>query len=43
MMRTPPEKNTGYFVVALLCVIGVFFVLPFVPAAIFIGNALIRL
>ena len=27
MMKTPPDKNTGYFVVSLLCVIGVFIVL----------------
>jgi len=30
MMKTPPEKNTGYFVVSLLCVIGVFIVLSVV-------------
>jgi hypothetical protein len=43
MMRTPPEKNTGYFVVALLCAIAVAVALSFVLAAIFIGSALIRL
>ena len=30
MMKTPPEKNTGYFVVSLLCVLGVFIVLSVV-------------
>lgn len=38
MMKTPPEKNTGYFVVSLLCVIGVFIVLSAVLAAIFIPS-----
>jgi len=33
MMKTPPEKNTGYFVVSLLCAIGVFIVLSVVLAA----------
>jgi hypothetical protein len=40
MMQTPPEKNTGYFVVVLLCAVGVFLVLSFVLAAIFVGKAM---
>jgi ABC-type polysaccharide/polyol phosphate export permease len=38
LMKTPPEKNTGYFVVALLCTIGVFLVLSAVLAAVFITR-----
>ena len=38
MMQTPPEKNTGYFVVALLCIIGVYIVLSAVLAAVFIAR-----
>ena len=38
LMQTPPEKNTGYFVVALLCTIVVFLVLSAVLAAVFITR-----
>jgi hypothetical protein len=38
MMQTPPEKNTSYFGVALLCVIGVFLALSFVLAAVFMRG-----
>jgi len=38
LMKTPPEKNTGYFVVSLLCTIGVFIVLSIVLAAIFVPR-----
>ena len=38
LMQTPSEKNTGYFVVSLLCTIGVFIVLSAVLGAIFIPK-----
>ena len=34
MMKTPSEKNTSYFVVSLLCIIGVYIVLSIVLGAI---------
>ena len=38
MMKTPPEKNTGYFVVSLLCVLGVYIILSVVLAALFMPK-----
>ena len=38
LMKTPPEKNTGYFVVSLLCTIGVFIVLSAVLGAMFMPR-----
>ena len=38
MMQTPPEKNAGYFAVALLCTIGVFIVLSAVLTAVFLRR-----
>ena len=43
MMKTPPEKNTSYFWVALLCTIGVYIALSVVLAAILMQRALLRL
>jgi hypothetical protein len=38
LMKTPPEKNTGYFVVSLLCVLGVTIALSIVLAALFMPK-----
>ena len=38
LMKTPPEKNTAYFVVSLLCTIGVFLVFSVVLAAMFMPG-----
>jgi hypothetical protein len=37
MMQTPDDKKTSYFVVSLLCLVGVFIVLGQILAAVFAG------
>jgi hypothetical protein len=39
MMKTPAEKNAGYFVVSLLVMVAMFVILSLVLAAILIGGA----